>query len=205
MKKNEGKLENDINSAKEQLKEEISKRSKIESEMQNAKHLNEVYEGSIKRYQSQINDLHDEIQRYLKRWEGDKTKMQAELDKCYKEIKELNKKNESLALEKQQVQAKFDEKTEKAGREKIIKEFEMLQNDCKAKVTESEIEKFELKKKIALLEENIESLQLADTQKIKLHDENEELKNANFNIKSENHLLKGEVAVLKSELDARIL
>ena len=149
MQKKEDRNLQEIDSLREKFNIELSKRNRLEIEMQKINHSNFAHENTIKKYQVQTNELHDEIQEYLKKWETDKLKSKNELEKCYTEISHLKKQQESLLLEKNDSSAFFKQEIQKeVGRfnlelnhykqklDNVNQEIKILQSDYSFKMSE---------------------------------------------------------------------
>ena len=168
-KRNEDKLLVEISDLHEKLAYELTRRNQLETELQRSNNENYSNDNKIRRYQSQINDLHDEIQESLKKWEQDKLKLSSELEKCYLEIASLKKKNESLIIEKNESHALFDKEIQrevekfnteiteyKFKLEQMKKDMDRLNNEYFNKMNDYSKENNDLKRKMQASKEQIE-------------------------------------------------
>ncbi|OMJ89712.1 hypothetical protein SteCoe_8077 [Stentor coeruleus] len=87
------------------LNQETLKRKHAENELEKANMLIYSYEDTIRNCQAEINDIGSEFQQNIIKSEGEKKKLQGQLEKQMKEVVELAKKNEILLVEREKYQS----------------------------------------------------------------------------------------------------
>lgn len=159
----------------EKLGQETLKRKHAENELEKANMLIYSYEDTIRNCQAEINDIGSELQQSRMKSEGEKKKIQGQLEKYMKDVAELAKKNEILLIEREKYQSMLKGDLEKfyIENKELRYQFEVFKDQIQQKNDEISV----LMNRLGLVSSEKNSLEMSFQEEFeKFSHENSELR-----------------------------